>query len=245
MLARKAELMPRQPRPEPPQQQPAVQKLRIKYSKTGPARFTSHRDFSRCLERALRRAQVPMAYSSGFHPHPKISFANAAPTSAETEAEFLEIAVVEQCDPDKVRDALTVELPHGLHIVSVVEAQSGSLVDQLTASTWHLRLPSATTQTVTKAVDALLASAECEVERMTKSGKRSFDVRAAIIDLTVVSAAPIPTVEFTGKIESPLVRPDDVLSALTTLVPELATDGYVARRITQGRWENGHIIEPF
>ena len=83
---------------------PAVQRLRVRYAKRGRLRFTSHRDFQRAFERALRRAGVPMAYSAGFSPHPKISYAGAAPTGVASEAEYLEIAVTERCDPDRLRD---------------------------------------------------------------------------------------------------------------------------------------------
>src|SRR3954469_198128 len=62
---------------QPASQTPAVQKLRIRYAKRGRLRFTSHRDFARALERAIRRAGLPIAFSSGFSPHPKISYANA------------------------------------------------------------------------------------------------------------------------------------------------------------------------
>src|SRR4029453_11201813 len=87
------------PGPPPP---PRVQWRRVKYAKRGRARFTSHRDFGRAFERALRRAGVPMAYSSGFSPHPRISYPNASPTGAASEAEYLEIGLAAACDPDKV-----------------------------------------------------------------------------------------------------------------------------------------------
>ena len=74
--------MARQPEGPPPP--PTVQKLRIRYAKRGRLRFASHRDLARALERALRRAQVPMAFSAGFSPHPKISYIGAAPTGAAT-----------------------------------------------------------------------------------------------------------------------------------------------------------------
>jgi radical SAM-linked protein len=67
--------------------------LRLRYAKRGRLRFASHRDFQRAFERALRRAGVPMAYSAGFSPHPKISYANAAPTGTASEAEYLEIGL--------------------------------------------------------------------------------------------------------------------------------------------------------
>ena len=93
-------------RPQPEQHAPPVQRLRVKYAKRGRARFTSSRDFGRAFERALRRAGVPMAYTSGFSPHPRISYANSVPTGAASEAEYLEIGLAEVCDPARVRSAL-------------------------------------------------------------------------------------------------------------------------------------------
>ena len=111
--------------PEGPPPPPAVQKLRIRYAKRGRLRFSSTRDFQRALERALRRADVPMAFSAGFHPHPKISYANAAPTGTASEAEYVEISVTHRVDPDSLREALDEALPVGLDVLQVVEAAPG------------------------------------------------------------------------------------------------------------------------
>ena len=89
-------------REQPEQQPPPVQRLRVRYAKRGRLRFTSHRDFSRAFERAVFRARIPMAYSSGFNPHPRISYAGAAPTGSASEAEYLEIALAEVVDPARV-----------------------------------------------------------------------------------------------------------------------------------------------
>ena len=89
------------PREQPEQQAPPVQRLRVRYAKRGRLRFTSHRDFSRAFERAVFRARVPMAYSSGFNPHPRISYAGAAPTGSASEAEYLEIALAEVGRPGR------------------------------------------------------------------------------------------------------------------------------------------------
>src|ERR671926_104265 len=127
-------------RTQPEQQAPPVQRLRVRYAKRGRARFASHRDFGRAFERALRRARVPMAYTSGFSPHPRISYANAAPTGAASEAEYLEIALAAPCDPAQVQAALDAALPPGLDIVEVVNAPPGALADQLTGSRWQVSL---------------------------------------------------------------------------------------------------------
>src|SRR4051794_41622615 len=106
--------MARQPEGPPPP--PTVQRLRVRYAKRGRLRFTSHRDFARAFERALRRAAVPMGYSAGFSPHPKISYVGAAPTGVASEAEYLEIGLAEERDPDDVRRGPDAALPARLDI---------------------------------------------------------------------------------------------------------------------------------
>src|SRR4051812_50016935 len=103
--------------PEGPPPPPAVQRLRVHYAKRGRLRFSSHRDFQRAFERALRRADVPMAFSAGFSPHPKVSDANAAPTGAASEAEDVEISGAQRCDPEHARAAPHPAAPPGPDLV--------------------------------------------------------------------------------------------------------------------------------
>src|SRR5580765_183122 len=106
--------------PEGPPPPPTVQRLRVRYAKRGRLRFTSHRDFARAFERALRRAEVPMAYSAGFSPHPKISYIGASPTGVASEAEYLELGLAAVRDPDALREALDAALDRGLDIVELL-----------------------------------------------------------------------------------------------------------------------------
>src|SRR6476660_4744912 len=120
-------------------QAPVVQRVRLRYAKRGPLRFTSHRDFARAFERAVRRAAVPIAYSQGFTPHPKISYASAAPTGVASEAEYLEIALQTVTDPAAVRAALDDALSPGLDVIEAVAAPAGpSLADLIDASVWRI-----------------------------------------------------------------------------------------------------------
>src|SRR5271154_5558812 len=123
-----------QRQPTGPAPAPAVQRVRVHYAKRGRLRFVSHRDFARAFERAVRRADVPTAFSAGFNPHQKISYLGAAPTGVASEAEFLELSLTRRVEPTWLRDALDAALPPGLDIVEVVEAQGGSLADRLQAS---------------------------------------------------------------------------------------------------------------
>ena len=80
-------------KPQPERREPPVAWLCLRYSKMGPARFTSARDIGRLMERALKRAQVPVAYSSGFNPHQRVSYAFPAPTGAASQAEYALVAL--------------------------------------------------------------------------------------------------------------------------------------------------------
>ncbi|HET9420141.1 MAG TPA: TIGR03936 family radical SAM-associated protein, partial [Nocardioides sp.] len=146
------------PREQPEQQAPPVQRLRIRYAKRGRLRFTSHRDFSRAFERAVFRARVPMAYSSGFNPHPRISYAGAAPTGSASEAEYLEIALAETVDPAAVHRSLDEAMPDGLDVLEVVESPGGGLADLLEASRWAMDLPHTPLQEGERAVAGFLAT---------------------------------------------------------------------------------------
>ncbi len=165
---------------------PAVQKLRIRYAKRGRLRFSSTRDFQRALERAVRRAGVPMAYSAGFHPHPRISYANAAPTGTASEAEYVEIGVVERLDPERLRAALDEALPPGYDVLHVAEATTGALADALEGSLWRIELGGVTAEQVRDSIEAFLALPEVLVTRTFKKGPRTFDVREAVLDMAVI-----------------------------------------------------------
>src|SRR3954454_6491192 len=158
-----------------------VQRLRIRYAKRGRLRFTSHRDVARAFERALRRAEVPMAYSSGFTAHPRVSWVGAAPTGVASEAEYLEIGLAEQRDPEQIGKALDAALPPGLDILACVVGSGPTLPDQIDASHWIVRLAGVSRQRAAEAVAALLAAAAAPVEKLTKSGRKTVDVRAALV----------------------------------------------------------------
>lgn len=200
-------------REQPEQQAPPVQRLRIRYAKRGRLRFTSHRDFSRAFERAVARARVPMAYSSGFNPHPRISYAGAAPTGAASEAEYVEIALASIVDPASVRTALVEALPAGLDVLEVVESKGGSLAELLVASSWLIDVPLKPAP-VSAAVETFLAAPEVLVERMTKKGLRSFDARGAVVSLAVTPAGAGAQLELLLRHGVPAVRPDDVVTGL-------------------------------
>ncbi|HEX4977447.1 MAG TPA: TIGR03936 family radical SAM-associated protein [Nocardioides sp.] len=225
-------------RDQPEQQAPPVQKLRIRYAKRGRLRFTSHRDFSRAFERALVRARVPVAYSSGFNPHPRISYAGAAPTGAASEAEYLEVGLARVSDPAAIGAALDDALPDGLDVLDVVVSGGGSLADRLEGSEWRITVPGLTVEEAQEAVSRFLEAEQVPVERMTKKGLRTFDCRAAVVRLSARSApeesGPCAILEVVLRHGTPSVRPDDVLAGLRDITGLRAGAAPLHERLAQG-----------
>ncbi|MGW7131722.1 TIGR03936 family radical SAM-associated protein [Streptomyces bobili] len=234
-----------------------MQRIRLRYTKRGRLRFTSHRDFQRAFERALRRAEVPMAYSAGFTPHPKVSYANAAPTGTGSEAEYLEIALTEARDPQKLRELLDESLPTGLDIVDAVEARTSGLADRLTASVWEMRLSGVDPAEADSAVAAFNAADTVEVQRLMKNGVRTFDARSAVVHLethpeTQNPQADRPTdqpcaiLRLVVRHVTPAVRPDDVLSGLRAVADLAPPVPAGVTRLAQGLFdeETGVVTDP-
>ncbi|MBI1350161.1 MAG: DUF2344 domain-containing protein [Actinomycetales bacterium] len=225
---------------------PPVQRLRLRYAKRGRLRFSSHRDFQRALERALRRADVPMAYSAGFSPHPKVSYANSAPTGVASEAEYVELGVAQRCDPVEVCRALDEALPPGLDVVEVVEARTSDFANRLEASVWRVELPQVSLTDAAAAISTLLAADEVLVERMTKSGLRTFNARGAVIRAEA-SCAPDDSdcaiLTLVVRHGTPSVRPDDILSALRRVADLVPPKPSRVTRLAQGPLdESGTVV---
>lgn len=227
--------MARKPQPDR-NVEPVAQRLRLRYAKRGRLRFSSHRDFQRALERAIRRAGVPIAFSAGFSPHPKISYANAAPTGTGSEAEYLEIGLTRVCDPTEVARAIDAAMPPDLDILEAVEAKTSDFAERLEASVWHLEIFDEPATNVAQAMTKLLAAETVEVTRMTKQGLRTFDVRHAILDLEQREGEDCAILRLVVRHTTPTVRPDDVLQALTS-VGSLTTA--TPARVT--RWSQGPL----
>ena len=233
------------PREQPEQQAPPVQRLRVRYAKRGRLRFTSHRDFSRAFERAVFRARVPMAYSSGFNPHPRISYAGAAPTGSASEAEYLEIALAEIVDPAAIHGALDEAMPDGLDVLEVIESPGGGLADLLEASHWAMDLPATPPGEGRRAVDEFLATEAVLVERMTKKGMRSFDCRAAVVSLAASERGPGCRLDLVLRHTVPAVRPDDVLTGLRSSADLDPGPAPLLTRLAQGPLhDDGSVGDP-
>lgn len=201
-------------------------RYRIRWTKRGRARFISARDLTSVWERALRRADAPIAYSEGFTPHAKVSFPDALAVGVESTGEYAELSFTGPIDAAATFAALSRELPDGMDIVTFMAVPDGAkkLASMLPATLWQLSwtAPDAAelSAVLTERCDALLASSEYFAVRHRPTGSKTIDVRPATLTLAVAAlATDDPTLTRTTlhavlKNDGNPVRPHDLFSAL-------------------------------
>ncbi len=219
-----------------------MSRIRVRFAKLGKVRWTSHRDVARMWERAFRRVQLPVAYSEGFSPRPRLSFGLALPTGCESVAEYLDVEVAGDGVDVDVRllpDRLSAALPAGVDAVAaaVLPPGSPSLQEVVDSCTWRWSavaaeggLPPGEDDLAARAA-ALLAAPTAVVTRARKGVETTDDIRPGILDLRVLGSVACPESRDSGEsggdpspavwVEAELaskprsLRPAEVMAALS------------------------------
>jgi radical SAM-linked protein len=185
-------------------------RYRIRFAKTGAMRFTGHLDLQRAWERLLRRADVPVAYSQGFHPHPKIRIGAALPLGVTGENELVDIETGSPCDAEKIAAQLNDHAPPGIRVLGVTALDEGSAgLEKIIAGGEYSVEPldGAWPKELRRGIERLLNSPSLPRERRGKA----YDLRPRILALALdgktlrMRLSLLP--EATG-------RPDEVLAEL-------------------------------
>jgi radical SAM-linked protein len=222
-----------------------TQHLLVRYAKRGKMRFASQLDVARAFERGVRRAGLPIAYSVGFTPHPKISYAGGVPTGVASEAEYLSLTMTSRTEADAVRERLNAALPDGIHVIAVAEDSGGLPASRLTVSEWQVALPGLPPDNVVPVVNKFLALTEAPAERLTSKGLRRMDARAAVVSLGVRHDTGAGTaLRMVLRHTVPAVRPDDVLNALRDVSDVLPAGQPLITRLTQGSLGESGVVQP-
>jgi len=196
-------------------------RVRLRFSKLGKVRWTSHRDVARMWERAFRRASVPLALSEGFSPRPKVSFGLALSTGHESLGEYLdvELAPGTTLDLDELPDRLTPALPVGLDVQAAValDGRVTSLQQEVTSCSWRIDVPDVDPAQAEAAVAAALAAPSLVTTRTRKGTDVVDDVRPAILHLAVAgpsAVAPGSTLDADLATQPRSLRPAELVSAV-------------------------------
>jgi radical SAM-linked protein len=190
-------------------------RARITFTKQGALRYTGHLDLHRLWERAMRRAELPIAYSQGFHPQPKISLASALPLGFSSRSEVLDVRLNEDVPVEDISSRLKDKLPVDIQILKVegVDERAPALQTQVLSAAYEVQLTEPVGGSeLTRRIEALMTSESIIRERRGKS----YDLRPLIEMLSVITEA-------NGKVwlkmtlaarEGATGRPEEVLSVL-------------------------------
>ena len=179
---------------DPPRKPPSEQvgRLRVRFAKTGEMALLSHLDLVRMLERALRRSQLPVSFTGGFHPLPRLQLALALPLGAEADSDWLDLSFTEVVQPEQLMDRLAPLLPQGFALLEAhgVPVKSPALSQMLQSAHWRLCLEPSGADSLPperrcqEALGELLGAEALPLEELDRQGRRRRrDLRPLLLDL--------------------------------------------------------------
>ena len=212
-------------------------RIRVRYRKQERLRFISAIDLGRVWERALRRADLPIAYSEGFSPHPKVSFTDALPLGYASAGEYAELTFAGPIDVSAAIVELNAAFPDGIDVTAAVVVPDGAprFSKLLQASVWDVDYPPDTD--LHAAVAGADAADTLVVARERKGEAVDVDIRPALHSLSTDGARLRATVHHTDHLPDAVavaVRPSEIDLALRSFQPDLAQPVLVTR-LAQGR----------
>jgi radical SAM-linked protein len=162
-------------------------RIRINFSKTEEMRFTGHLDLYRALERTIRRAKLPLTYSQGFNPHPKISIASALPLGFSSEAEVADIWLNEVLPLKEVNQKLNSALPPGIQIneIKAAELSEPKLQNSLRSAFFNVLLKEPINE-LEKVIKEFLDADEVLFEKIKKGKKRVTNIREFVFSIEII-----------------------------------------------------------
>jgi radical SAM-linked protein len=193
--------------------------IRLQYTKLGKIRWIGHRDVARAMERAFRVAELPLAFTQGFSPHPKVSFGLALSTGHESEAEYLDLVLARDVDLDALPAHLTDALPEGMSVVAVVPLadRAPALQEAVTAVSWLVEIDPAADAAAR--IAAGLDAPAIEITRTRKGREVTEDVRPVVRFVTMRDDT---VVEMELNTQPRSAKPGEILAALGGLTERRA-----------------------
>ena len=170
-------------------------KIRLRLRKDGKARFVGHLEFMTVFHRAVRRAGLPVRFSAGFHPAPRISFPDALPTGVESDAEIIDMELFRPLGARETAEALNDQLPEGFRVLeaAALHWQSPSPSASIGETIYRVVLPSTAPPELAERLTAFLAADEVKVHRQKGRQSQTLDLRPDVIDLALEDGALLLT----------------------------------------------------
>ena len=213
-------------------------RLRVAFFRGEPIRYISHLDLLRLWERALRRARIPLAYTQGFNPHPRLSLAAPLSVGVVGEQELMDLVLTEPMEPAHFLAEVRRQMPEGLRLLAAeeVEWNAPALPAQVRAAEYRAELsPEVDTEGLEDKVAALLQATTLRRERRRDKETKRYDLRPLIEDLRVERTPESVSLWMRLRADpSGTGRPDEVLVALG-IPPERASIRRLRLILDEGR----------
>ncbi|MDD4051565.1 MAG: TIGR03936 family radical SAM-associated protein, partial [candidate division Zixibacteria bacterium] len=225
---------------------PTRGKIRLKWGKTGLVRFLSHLDNYRVFERAIRRAELPVAYSQGFHPHMKLSFGPPLPLGYSSECEFLDIQVEGNCNHLQIAQ-LTGMLPEGFFISEdkLIYTKAPAISSLLNRAVYVIHGDFGDGGLLGEKIDGLLATESIVIKRTSKDESKDVEIRPAIyrVEFAVRDGRQMIEMEL-GLGEGGYAKPNEVLQALGLFPLHQISSFHIHRKSLQYKGSDGINRDP-
>lgn len=193
-------------------------KYRAEITKGEEIRYISHLDYAATIERAIRRAHLPAAYSEGFNPRLKMAFASALAVGVTSEAEYLDFELTEHLPQPEVFERLSAELPAGIKLLRLRQfaGKHKALMAEVDLARYQINVPLAGKEAAVKtAVTRFLGEKECIYKRVTPKKTREIEVKQYIEELQGAVDGKAVRLEMAIRItQSGSIKPGEILELL-------------------------------
>lgn len=218
---------------------------RLRFSKEANFKFVSHLEMIKSIERALRRAQIPLAYSEGFHPHPRLSFGPALAVGISSIDEYFDLVLREEREPEALVAKLNQVLPTGLEITAARRCKTAvkplNAIINRAAYLVELVATPETVNTVTARISEITAAAEIIVTRTNKNISKTVNIRPWLHSIKIENGSLNRLhIRISGEIGSGgNLRPEEILALI-------AQPAKVVNIVRVGLWheQQGMVKKP-
>jgi radical SAM family uncharacterized protein/radical SAM-linked protein len=203
-----------------------AQRLRVRFGKQGDMRLVSHLDLIRLFDRVIRRAQIPITFTGGFHPSPRISPANALALGATSSGEIVDFELTQFMEPSTFQQLLSEHLPENIPVYSVTEVplSEPSATQVVHQAEYRLTIAiadnSSTPPNWSTWIDAVLTATDIPFEQKTKSGKvKVVNLRDRLFELELLQTEPTGQIRYVGSCQNDgtILRPEHLIFMLEAI----------------------------
>src|SRR5439155_22251773 len=168
-----------------------IQRLRVTFARGEEMKYITHLDLMRFWERALRRAELPVAYSEGFTPQPQISLAAPLPVGTTSDAELMDVFVTERIAPREFLAKAAAQLPAGIAVVAAEEVGLAlpSVQADVRFAEYEVTVSGADRDDTERKIDAFLTASSVPWEHRRQEEVRSYDIRALVESIDVADGS--------------------------------------------------------